>query len=108
MPSALMQRPRTVSKDLAVDLLRHEVWIGNTEIPLTRREWQLLILLVEKPGHLVTTDTIFESFFGEAWAEIDTRGVSQHLARLRRKIGHERIETVTSFGYKFRGRVRVV
>jgi two-component system alkaline phosphatase synthesis response regulator PhoP len=103
-----MQRPSKSKPDMRVDTARHEVWISNQEIELTRREWQLLLLLVKRPGCLVTTDRIFQEFFGDAWTEIDTRGVSQHLTRLRRKIGYERIETVTDFGLKFRGSVRVV
>jgi two-component system alkaline phosphatase synthesis response regulator PhoP len=103
-----MQRPSKPRTDMRVDVARHEVWISNQEVELTRREWQLLLLLVARPGCLVTTERIFQEFFGDAWAEIDTRALSQHMARLRRKIGYERIETVPRFGFKFRGSVRVV
>jgi DNA-binding response OmpR family regulator len=103
-----MQRPPKAKPDMRVDFARHEVWISNREVELTRREWQILMLLLERPGCLVPTDKIFQEFFGDAWAEIDTRGLSQHLTRLRRKIGYERIETIPHFGLKFRGSVRVV
>jgi DNA-binding winged helix-turn-helix (wHTH) protein len=68
----------------------------------------VLLLLIAKPGHLVSRRAFLEEFYGEAWADVDTTGLSQHLARLRRKIGYERIETVPRFGFKFRGSVRVV
>ena len=92
---------------MIVDFQRHEVRLDGREVSLTKREWQLLAVLTKKPGHLVTHDAIFAEFYGDAAEDIETRGVSQHMARLRRKIGPEKIKTEPSFGFKFVGRVRV-
>jgi two-component system response regulator RegX3 len=74
---------------------------------LTRREAQLLGLLVRDVGRIVSRRQLLR----EVWEvpdpdRIETRTVDMHVAKLRKKLGsegHELIETVRGAGYRFRG-----
>jgi len=91
---------------LEVDLERREVRVKGKPKRLTPREFDLLRLLVEADGKVLSRETILDTLWGsDHVAEISTRTVDQHVARLRRKLkpeGH-RIVTVTKSGYKYAG-----
>jgi DNA-binding response OmpR family regulator len=88
---------------LRIDFERHEVRVNSQEVPLSPREFQFLKLLVEAEGRVLSRNQLVETVW-KAEAEIDTRTVDQHIARLRRKLGPEgdRIVTVKSVGYRIR------
>ena len=85
----------------------HRVFRGGEEIPLTHREFELLLFLAENAGLVFSMDTIFEKVWGLD-AIGDTATVRVHINRLREKIEpHPQkpiyIETVWGAGYRFKG-----
>ncbi len=86
-----------------VDHLRHEVRAQGRVVVLTSKEFTLLGRLVAEPGRAFTREELLHQVWGYARAaELDTRTVDQHVARLRRKLGRagERLQTVKGHGYR--------
>jgi two-component system response regulator RegX3 len=80
---------------------------GEVCHPLTRREVELLALLVRDAGRIVSRRQLLREVWGVPDPDrIETRTVDMHVAKLRKKLGaegHELIETVRGAGYRFRG-----
>ncbi|MBI4375034.1 MAG: response regulator transcription factor [Elusimicrobia bacterium] len=90
---------------IEVDFERHEVKVKGKATSLTPKEFELLRLLIEAKGKVLSRDQLLERIWGHGKdMEIDTRTVDQHIARLRHKLKAEatRISTVTNFGYQIK------
>lgn len=86
---------------LKVSTERHEVFVGEREIVLTYKEFELLVFLLENRGVVLSRDRILR----EVWDyEFDgeNRTVDVHIRTLRQKLGAECdiIETIRGVGYK--------
>lgn len=71
--------------DLVIDPAEHGVWRGGTRIILTKREYELLELLAQNAGHVVTKGRIFERIWGydnEAGLEV----IKVYINTLRSKL----------------------
>ena len=88
---------------LRVDRARYEVRRSGQPVHLTKKEFDLLWLLVRNRGRVVTRDTILARLW-DYDADVETRTVDVHIRSLRKKLGEDRIETVVGLGYRFRGR----
>ena len=77
--------------------------VNGRELNLTRIEFKLLEMLMERRGRVQTRKQLLESVW-DVRAKITTRTVDMHVQRLRGKLGAEAewIETVRGFGYRFR------
>lgn len=70
---------------LRVDISARRAWIGQTEIKLTGREFDLLRVLASDPDRVFTRSELLESVWGLGeWAR--TRTLDSHAARLRRRL----------------------
>lgn len=81
------------------------VLVNGTEIALANKEYELLRVLLEHAGQVVSRDTIL----AEVWGDVELRGsktLDMHMSWLRRKIGDEgpaaerRIATVRGVGFR--------
>jgi len=99
------KRPATPARlkigDLSMDTARRSVHIGEREVELRAKEFDLLLTLVENEGIVMTREKLLEvvwgfDFYGQ------TRTVDVHVAHLREKIkgSQATIETVWGVGYK--------
>jgi two-component system alkaline phosphatase synthesis response regulator PhoP len=89
---------------LEMDLDRYEVRVGKKPVDLTTKEFELLKILWAARGKALSREDILERVWGyDKSADIDTRTVDQHVARLRDKLGAEkqRVLTVKNIGYRF-------
>jgi two-component system alkaline phosphatase synthesis response regulator PhoP len=85
---------------LAVDAGRREVRVGEEEIQLAPKEFDLLWELLDHRGLVLTRDQLLERVWGYTFAG-DTRTVDVHVRQLRRKLGDASpIVTVWGVGYK--------
>jgi two-component system alkaline phosphatase synthesis response regulator PhoP len=87
--------------NLTIDKERYLVKIGNEEMVLPRKEFELLSLLVSKPGKVFTREEIYFSVWGEN-VVVGDRTIDVHIRKLREKIGNDHIKTLKGIGYKFR------
>jgi DNA-binding response OmpR family regulator len=86
--------------DLSVDAGRREAKVGDTEIQLAPKEFDLLWELLDHRGLVLTRDQLLERVWGYTFAG-DTRTVDVHVRQLRRKLGEASpIVTVWGVGYK--------
>jgi two-component system, OmpR family, alkaline phosphatase synthesis response regulator PhoP len=86
--------------DLRVDAGRREVRVGEEEIQLAPKEFDLLWELLDHRGLVLTRDQLLERVWGYTFAG-DTRTVDVHVRQLRRKLGDASpIVTVWGVGYK--------
>ena len=90
---------------LEILLDSHQVFLGGTEVSLTPREYDILILLASSPNRVFTKEEVFESIWGiDSLGETST--IMVHINRLRAKIdkqfqGEEYIDTGWGVGYRF-------
>ena len=85
---------------LKIDRERYLVRRGKEEIIFPRKEFELLSLLVTKPGKVFTRDEILIKVWGGD-VVVGDRTIDVHIRKLREKLGDEYIKTVKGVGYKF-------
>ena len=86
--------------DLVIDAGRREARVGELEIQLAPKEFDLLWELLDHRGLVLTRDQLLERVWGYTFAG-DTRTVDVHVRQLRRKLGDASpIVTVWGVGYK--------
>ena len=89
-----------VHGDLRIDSGRREVTVGEDEVQLAPKEFDLLWELLDHRGLVLTRDQLLERVWGYTFAG-DTRTVDVHVRQLRRKLGDASpIVTVWGVGYK--------
>lgn len=90
-----------VAGDICVDERAHSVFVGEQEVQLTLKEYQLLCLLMKNRGAVLTRDVLLENIWGYG-NESETRTVDVHIRTLRQKLGTagSMIETVRGVGYR--------
>ena len=71
---------------LTVDRRARKVFVDGGEVDLSPKEFDLLALLAEDPGAVVTRQTILEEVWDPHWYG-PTKTVDVHVASLRRKLG---------------------
>jgi DNA-binding response OmpR family regulator len=90
------------ARGLSIDPAAREVKVDGQAVALTRKEFDLLALLLSKAGRVLAPGFLLEAVWGYDLADYnDPHTVESHISRLRKKIGAERIENVPGCGYKF-------
>jgi two-component system, OmpR family, KDP operon response regulator KdpE len=98
------ERPIFRDGDLSVDLVRRHVWIDDKEVKLSPKEYDLLRLLVQHAGKVLTHKFLLR----ELWDEpTDTQYLRVYVRQLRRKIEKDperpqHLLTETGIGYRLR------
>ena len=117
---AMLRRPRRATRDVAepvaerrpprrigamrIDVDGREVCIDDSEIMLTRTEFDILDALSSRPGKVLGRRQLIEIVWGETWVGSDNI-VDVHVGHLRRKLGDDPAEshyvtTVRGVGYR--------
>lgn len=86
--------------NLVIDKERYLIRIDGEEMVLPRKEFELLSLLVSKPGKVFTREEIYYSVWGDN-VVVGDRTIDVHIRKLREKIGNDHIKTLKGIGYKF-------
>ena len=100
-PGGEEQARLLVAGEICVDERAHSVFVGEREVQLTLKEYQLLCLLMKNRGAVLTRDVLLENIWGYG-NESETRTVDVHIRTLRQKLGTAgaMIETVRGVGYR--------
>ncbi len=85
--------------DLTIDKEKIIVVKNNVQIPLAKKEFELLCLLLSRPGKVYTREEIFHKIWGND-VIVGDRTIDVHIRKLREKIGDDYIGTVKGIGYK--------
>lgn len=86
--------------NLVIDKERYLIVQDGQEMVLPRKEFELLSLLVSKPGKVFTREEIYYSVWGDN-VVVGDRTIDVHIRKLREKIGNDHIKTLKGIGYKF-------
>lgn len=91
--------------DVTLDPARHEVVIRGEETALPLKEFELLTILLENAGRVLTREMLIDRVWGHDYVG-DTKTLDVHVKRLRAKVEEEptsptRIVTIRGLGYKF-------
>lgn len=88
--------------ELEIDIAAHRILLNNKEISLTKKEFELIMHLVQRNGRVQTREYLLSQIWGYT-SDVTTRTVDTHIKRLRSKLGSfsKNIETVRSVGYRF-------
>jgi DNA-binding response OmpR family regulator len=103
---AHQQQPGAVQHGaLRVDRVQRRIWLGELEVVLTPREFDLLWYFVQHPGRVFTRTELLADVWGYGHDGYD-HTVNSHINRLRSKLGAESAEagfihTVWGVGYRF-------
>lgn len=87
---------------LTLEPASHEVTYQGNNISLSRREYSLLLELMNHPGQVFTRESLEEKLYG--WNEgVNSNSLEVHISNLRKKIDSSLIKTVRGVGYKLVG-----
>ena len=86
-------------RGLALDLDAHQAYVGERAVEPTRREFELLKVLLQNQGRVLSRQALLNrvwsyDFYG------DERIVDTHVKNLRKKLGTDYIETIWGVGYR--------
>ena len=91
--------------DVRLDTERHEVFVRNEPVSLPLKEFELLELLLENAGRVLTREVLIDRIWGPHYVG-DTKTLDVHIKRLRAKLESNsarptRIVTVRGVGYRY-------
>lgn len=97
-----IQEVTTRIDELELDLDKRTLKIKNKEILLTKKEFEILILLVKNRGRILSRKNIFNNVW-ESTTIVTDRTIDVHITRLRKKMGDygKFIKSKTGYGYIF-------
>lgn len=88
--------------NLSLDADRYQLMVGAEAFDLPRKEFEVMSMLVDRAGRIVTRERILDEVWGLGWG--DTKSLDQHIRRLRRKLEVSetapRIVTIRGVGYR--------
>jgi two-component system response regulator RegX3 len=92
--------PASEAGRIAVDRVRHSVTVDGNPVDLTAKEFELLSVLAEEPGRVISRQELFSRVWDPVWTGTG-KTLDVHIASLRRKLGDaDLIETVRGVGYR--------
>ncbi len=97
------QQPST--QGVRIDVESHRAWMGDEELQLTAKEFDLLRVLVRDAGRVVTREQLMREVWDTTWWS-STKTLDMHISWLRKKLGDDAaapryISTVRGVGFRF-------
>ncbi|MBK86360.1 MAG: DNA-binding response regulator [Flavobacteriaceae bacterium] len=85
---------------LTIDREAYKINYNGQDMVLPRKQFELLHLLVSKPGKVFKREVILEKIWGTE-VVIGGRTIDVHIRKLREKLGNSKFKTIKGVGYKF-------
>ncbi len=90
--------------EITIDYSKHEITINHNPVQLSKREFEIVVLLSVNPGQVFDRERIYETIWGlDGEGSSDT--IMEHIRKIRAKFAvyttHSYIETVWGVGYKW-------
>lgn len=87
-------------KNVIVNIKSRKVYVSGTEVSLTAKEYDLLVLLMQNKGEIVSREKILENVWNYD-SEIESRTLDVHIKLLRQKLKNKKIiETLRGVGFR--------
>jgi len=93
---------RLVVGDITLDPLEQRVWVADTEVTLSRREFAMLTSLMDSRGHVVSRARLYDDVW-DGEVDIRSNALDVHMSRLRNRIEASdlvTIRTLRGVGYR--------
>lgn len=84
--------------DIQIQPTSGAVHLGEEEVPLTKKEYEVLLFLSERRGKIVSRDALMMGIWG--YTELDSRVLDNHIKNLRKKLPTLPLKTVIGRGYQ--------
>jgi len=91
---------RLAVNDIIIDKERYVVIREGLEIAMSKKEFELLLVLAGRPGKVFSRDEIFSKVWGDD-VVVGERTIDVHIRKIREKIGIGNIMTIKGVGYYF-------
>ena len=91
-------------ENLTINLDKYEVWLDDSKLNFTFKEYELLKYLASNPGRVFSREALLEEIWSDDYFG-GTRTVDVHIRRIRSKIDdikNQFIQTQWNVGYRFR------
>jgi two-component system, OmpR family, alkaline phosphatase synthesis response regulator PhoP len=98
--AAIRDGESLVFGDLIIDRQAYQIKLKGEKIMLARKEFELLLLLASKPGHVLDRQLILNNIWGTE-VIVGDRTIDVHIRKIRQKLNDRFITTVKGVGYKF-------
>ncbi len=87
---------------LSLDVARHRCQVSDRKVELTAKEFQLLRMLMSRPGRVMSRERLLDEVWGPD-VTVTLRTIDTHMKRLREKLGEAGalIDTIRGVGYRF-------
>lgn len=92
--------PDIEARGILIDREKYNISKDGKEISLPKKEFELLSLLMAKPGKVYTRAAIMNQIWGGE-VIVGDRTIDVHIRKLREKLGDDLITTIKGVGYKF-------
>ncbi|GAB3332833.1 response regulator transcription factor [Marivirga atlantica] len=86
--------------DLSIDRTSYTVSVGDKQVTLPKKEFELLYFLAQNPNKVFNRDELLQNIWG-ADVYVLARTVDVHVRKVREKVGEGFITTIKGVGYKF-------
>ena len=94
------RQERLVYQSLVIDITKKKVSIDDKEVSLTKKEFEILLLLVQNKGRVFSREDILARIWSDEVYVLD-RTIDVNITRLRKKIGVYGKNIVTRLGYGY-------
>lgn len=94
--------PKEIKKygNLEIDEEQVMIYKKGEPLKLSKKEFQLVVLLTSRPGKVFKRNYILLKVWGDDII-VGDRNIDTHIKKIRKKVGKQHIETVRGVGYKF-------
>jgi len=103
LPNSMNEMQAYGDEHLSLDFQQHVILLDRQKMTLTKKEYELLAMLVENAGEIVPRNVLLMQVWGYG-PDIRTRTLDVHVRRLRKKLApyaERYIETIFGVGYRF-------
>ena len=90
----------TTKNEIRVDKPKHQVYVKDEKIKLTKTQFEILFLLFTQSDIVFSREKIIKEIWGSDYY-ITRRNVDVQIRKIRKEIGQEKITTIKGVGYKF-------
>lgn len=87
--------------NIVLDLLKRQIWVGDRPVKLSAREFTLAETFIRHPGQVMSREQLLSQVWGYDY-DPGSNVVDVCVGYLRKKLGHDSIETVRGMGYRLR------
>lgn len=95
-----LKEEQIVYKDLTLNIPKKKVFINGEDIALTKKEFEILLLLLQNQGRVLSREDILAKVWNDESYVLD-RTIDVNITRLRKKIGQYGKLIVTRLGYGY-------